>query len=152
IPRLTGRAGDFEALVFSLVVILLLQRAPEGLLPLLARVWQRRSPASPEDVADIWHMSEAAPSSPGEELLAVGALSRNFGGLAAVRDVSFSVRAGEVVALIGPNGAGKTTLFNLISGVLEPDAGSVVLFGQPTARLSPHAVAAMGVARSFQHV
>ena len=152
IPRLTGRAGDFEALVFSLVVIVLLQRAPEGLLPLLARLRREKPIAHPEEVDDAPPVSVAAAVAPGVELLAVEAVSRNFGGLAAVRDVSFVVCANEIVALIGPNGAGKTTLFNLISGVLVPSAGGVRLFGAPSGRLSPHRIAALGVARSFQHV
>jgi branched-chain amino acid transport system permease protein len=152
IPRLTGRTGDFEALVFSLVVIILLQRAPEGLLPLLARLRRERPVAHPEEVDDATLVSVAASVSRGAELLVVEAVSRNFGGLAAVRDVSFAVCASEIVALIGPNGAGKTTLFNLVSGVLAPSAGTVRLFGAPSVRLPPHRIAALGVARSFQHV
>ncbi|HEY7581809.1 MAG TPA: branched-chain amino acid ABC transporter ATP-binding protein/permease [Acetobacteraceae bacterium] len=152
IPRLTGRAGDFEALVFALVVIVLLQRAPDGLLPLLARLRPRRPAAAAAEVAGESQELAGPPAAAGEELLAVETISRNFGGLAAVRDVSFSMRAGEIVALIGPNGAGKTTLFNLVSGVLPPSAGTVRLFGAPAAHLSPHRIAARGLARSFQHV
>jgi branched-chain amino acid transport system permease protein len=152
IPRLTGRAGDFEALVFALLVIVLLQRAPDGLLPLLARLYPQRPAAAPVDAEDEVTPTSVAPAVAGEVLLAVDTVSRNFGGLAAVRDVSFSVCASEIVALIGPNGAGKTTLFNLISGVLVPNGGSVCLFGARAARLTPHHIAALGVARSFQHV
>ncbi len=152
IPRLTGRAGDFEALVFAIVVIVLLQRAPDGLMPLLARLWPQHPAAAPSDAEDEVMAPAPAPASAGEVLLDVDTVSRNFGGLAAVRDVSLSVCAGEIVALIGPNGAGKTTLFNLISGVLAPSAGTVHLFGAQAAHLSPHRIAALGVARSFQHV
>jgi len=88
----------------------------------------------------------------GAELLALERVSRNFGGLAANRDVSFAVHASEIVALIGPNGAGKTTLFNVVSGVLPPDAGRICLFGSWTKHLSPRRVAALGIARTFQHV
>jgi branched-chain amino acid transport system permease protein len=89
---------------------------------------------------------------PGEELLALRAVSRNFGGLAANRDVSFAVHAHEIVALIGPNGAGKTTLFNVISGVLPASSGHIRLFGAPAGHLPPRRVAALGLARTFQHV
>ena len=64
----------------------------------------------------------------------------------------FQVHANEIVALIGPNGAGKTTLFNIISGVLEPNSGSLRLYNAPLGKLSAHRIAAMGVARTFQHV
>jgi branched-chain amino acid transport system permease protein len=154
IPRLTGRAGNFEALVFSLVVIFLLQRAPEGLLPRLVRLKRPTRPPSPPSAELAAGEPIALPSAvaaPGAELLAVDNVSRYFGGLAANRDVSFSVRAGEVVALIGPNGAGKTTLFNIISGVLPPSAGTVRLFGA-SAQVRPHRIAAAGLARTFQHV
>jgi branched-chain amino acid transport system permease protein len=79
-------------------------------------------------------------------------MSRFFGGLAANRDVSFAVHASEIVALIGPNGAGKTTLFNVVSGVLPPNAGGIRLLGADATRLQPRRVAAMGIARTFQHV
>jgi branched-chain amino acid transport system permease protein len=154
IPRLTGRAGNFEALVFSLVVIFLLQRAPEGLLPRLVRLKRPTRPPSPPSAELAAGEPIALPSAvaaPGAELLAVDNVSRYFGGLAANRDVSFSVRASEVVALIGPNGAGKTTLFNIISGVLPPSAGTVRLFGA-SAQVRPHRIAATGLARTFQHV
>jgi branched-chain amino acid transport system ATP-binding protein/branched-chain amino acid transport system permease protein len=152
IPRLTGRAGDFEALVFALLIIVLLQRAPDGLLPLLVRLWPRAAAATLAEITVAPEVPTIGPVATGEELLTLEAVSRNFGGLAAVRDVSFAVCAGEIVALIGPNGAGKTTLFNLISGVLSPTSGTVRLFGSPATRLSPHRIAALGVARSFQHV
>jgi branched-chain amino acid transport system permease protein len=161
VPRITGRAGDFELLVFSLIVIVLLQRAPAGLLPLLMRL-RRRRPSTGGVTIDA--RADALPPAipggtavpnaiePGAELLALESVSRYFGGLAANRDVSFAVHAGEIVALIGPNGAGKTTLFNVISGVLPPDAGHVRLFGAPARHLPPRRIAALGIARTFQHV
>jgi ABC-type branched-subunit amino acid transport system ATPase component/ABC-type branched-subunit amino acid transport system permease subunit len=152
IPRITGRAGDFEALVFSLVVILLLQRAPEGLLPILMRLKRQPPPPFvPSEPAPDLSITFAA-TMPGEELLSVEAVSRYFGGLAANRDVTFNVCASEIVALIGPNGAGKTTLFNVVSGVIPPSSGTVRLFGSVVQHRRPHHVAASGVARTFQHV
>jgi ABC-type branched-subunit amino acid transport system ATPase component/ABC-type branched-subunit amino acid transport system permease subunit len=154
IPRITGRVGDFELLVFSLVVIVLLQRAPDGLLPLLARLKRRRPPQGaqePDTQAEPLAIP-ASPTIPGAELLALEGISKNFGGLTANRDVSFTVHASEIVALIGPNGAGKTTLFNVVSGVLRPDSGRIRLFGQPGGNFPPRRVAALGLARTFQHV
>jgi branched-chain amino acid transport system ATP-binding protein len=85
-------------------------------------------------------------------LLEVTGLSKRFGGLHAVKDVSFRVEKGTVKALIGPNGAGKTTLFNLVSGVLPPDAGEVLLRGEPVHGAPPHRIAALGVSRTFQQI
>ncbi|HXZ01643.1 MAG TPA: ABC transporter ATP-binding protein [Stellaceae bacterium] len=84
------------------------------------------------------------------EALVVRNLSKRFGGLRAVRDLSFSVDEGETVALIGPNGAGKTTSFNLITGYHRCDAGSVVAFGRELVGLRPYDICAHGLARTFQ--
>ena len=83
-------------------------------------------------------------------LLRIEHLSKAFDGIHALNDVSFSVGAGELVALIGPNGAGKTTCFNIINGQLAPDAGSVWLAGERIDGLPPQRVATAGVGRTFQ--
>lgn len=85
-------------------------------------------------------------------LLSVEGLSKRFGGLQAVGDVSFSVPEGSIKALIGPNGAGKTTLFNLISGVIPPDSGTIIFRGQAVQGLRPWEIAGRGMARTFQHI
>jgi branched-chain amino acid transport system ATP-binding protein len=85
-----------------------------------------------------------------DPLLSVSGLSKRFGGLQAVKDLSFSVGEGEIVALIGPNGAGKTTVFALLSGFLVPDAGRVSFRGRDLRGLPPHRVNALGLARTFQ--
>ena len=84
------------------------------------------------------------------EALVIKNLSKRFGGLRAVQDLSFSVKEGETVALIGPNGAGKTTSFNLVTGFYRADAGSVAAFGREIVGLRPHDVCAHGLARTFQ--
>ncbi len=88
----------------------------------------------------------------GEPLLEVRNLSRSFGGLKAVQDVSFEVRRGEVLGIIGPNGAGKTTLFNLLNGFIRPDRGEVLFEGHALVGLKPSAICALGVGRTFQVV
>jgi len=85
-----------------------------------------------------------------EPRLAIAHLTRRFGGLKAVDDVSFSVAAGETIAVVGPNGAGKSTLFQLINGVLRPDRGSIRLDGEELVGREPEAIAALGVGRTFQ--
>jgi ABC-type branched-subunit amino acid transport system ATPase component len=83
-------------------------------------------------------------------LLSLVHVSKSFGGVAAVRDVSLTLSRGEIRGLIGPNGSGKTTLLNLIGGQERPDRGAVALDGQPAAGLAPDALAARGVGRTFQ--
>jgi len=83
-------------------------------------------------------------------LLEVQGLSKNFGRLAAVVDVSMNVEQGEIRAIIGPNGAGKTTFFNLITGVTRPDAGSVTFNGRPITKLPAHRRIGLGMSRTFQ--
>ena len=85
-------------------------------------------------------------------LLAVGGLSKRFGGLQAVRDLSFAMERGEVLGLIGPNGAGKTTVFHLLSGFLAPDAGDIRFAGASIVGLKPHAICRAGLVRTFQIV
>lgn len=85
-------------------------------------------------------------------LIEVEGISKRFSGVKAVNDVSFTMDAGEVLGLIGPNGAGKTTLFNLISGVIRPDEGRVVLGGQDITGLPPYKVVTHGLARTHQIV
>jgi branched-chain amino acid transport system ATP-binding protein len=85
-------------------------------------------------------------------LLEARALTKGFGGLIALSEVSLAVQAGEIFGLIGPNGAGKTTLFNCLTGLYHPSAGSVHLGGVPLTGLKPHAVAARGLARTFQNI
>ena len=85
-------------------------------------------------------------------MLEIKSLSKVFGGVAAVKDVSFSVRAGFVQSVIGPNGAGKTTLFNLITGVYTPSQGEVLLEGQNITGLAPDELARRGMSRTFQNL
>ncbi len=84
------------------------------------------------------------------EALVIRNISKRFGGLRAVQDVSFAVKENETVALIGPNGAGKTTSFNLITGFHRPDSGSITAFGRELVGLRPYDVCAHGLARTFQ--
>ena len=83
-------------------------------------------------------------------MISVENLSKNFGGIQAVNDVSLTIEAGSITGLIGPNGAGKTTLFNVIAGLYSPSAGRVVLDGEDITGLPPHELFAKGMLRTFQ--
>ena len=111
-----------------------------------------RSSGAPATRAEMLPRLDAAGSTPvaAPSRLHVSHLSKAFGGLRAVDDVSFSVEAGEMLALIGPNGAGKTTCFNIVNGQLRPDAGSVRLDGSELIGKRPDAVWRLGVGRTFQ--
>ncbi len=86
------------------------------------------------------------------ELLQIDHVSRNFGGVQALTDVSFAIRQDEIFGLIGPNGAGKTTLFNVLTGVLPPSSGHIIFAGKPLDRQPPHRILQLGIARTFQNI
>ena len=88
----------------------------------------------------------------GEPLLVAQGLSKRFGGLQALKDVSFEIRKGEIFGLIGPNGAGKTTLFNVMTALYIPESGSCNFQGVELTRLKPHQIADKGLARTFQNI
>jgi ABC-type branched-subunit amino acid transport system ATPase component/ABC-type branched-subunit amino acid transport system permease subunit len=147
LPRLLGSSGNFETVAFSLGVILLLQYAPRGIAPALFRRTGRPSP----DRTGATLPSTAKPPR-GTLILETTALEKRFGGLIAAHSIDLSVHAGEIVALIGPNGAGKSTTFNLCSGALAPNSGSIRLLGHDIHGQGARAIARRGLARTFQHV
>jgi len=87
-----------------------------------------------------------------QELLRLSAVSRHFGGLKVLQDVSLEVRPGSISGLIGPNGAGKTTVFNLVTGLLAPSSGGITLNGESLVGRRPHAITRSGIARTFQNI
>jgi branched-chain amino acid transport system ATP-binding protein len=86
------------------------------------------------------------------DLLALSSVSRHFGGLKVLQDVSFAVKPGTISGLIGPNGAGKTTVFNLITGLLRPTSGDIALDGASIVGAKPHRITRSGIARTFQNI
>ena len=150
LPRLLGGSGNYEIIVFGVVLVLVLQYARDGLWAFvetrLPRV-QRKV-----DWLDARPLAERARPPHGEVVLDVAKVRKEFGGLVAVNDVSFQVRAGEILGLIGPNGAGKSTTFNLVTGVLSATSGSVTLLGERIDSLPSRRIAHRGVSRTFQHV
>jgi ABC-type branched-subunit amino acid transport system ATPase component len=95
---------------------------------------------------------QAAADAGGAVVLQIESLSKNFGGLTAVANLSFGVRAGTITSLIGSNGAGKTTVFNLVTGYLAPDSGRIVFRGKRVDGLPPHEIARAGISRTFQEL
>ncbi len=158
LPRLLGSSGNYEVIVFGLVLVIVLKYAPQGLWPYLMKAVQavagRWLPPTQRvrDWGDAAKLEERDKPRRGELLLEVDKARKQFGGLVAVNDVSFTIRAGDIVGLIGPNGAGKSTTFNLITGVLELTSGTVRFRGQPVSGLPSREIARRGMSRTFQHV
>jgi len=96
--------------------------------------------------------SEAKSDAIAPPIMTAKNLTRRFGGLIAVNEVSFAVNQGEIFGLIGPNGAGKTTFFNLITGLIQPSSGQMLYQGTALSGLRPHQIAAQGIARTFQNI
>jgi ABC-type branched-subunit amino acid transport system ATPase component/ABC-type branched-subunit amino acid transport system permease subunit len=142
-----------QGVVYGVAIIGIMLASPDGLFwTIRDRYFTPKAPAPlPASLAanapPVRGQAEA-----GSLLMKVEGLSRSFGGLRAVSGVSFDVKAGEILGIIGPNGAGKTTLFNVLNGVLSADEGTAVLGGESMLGRKVHAVARMGVGRTFQVV
>ncbi|MDB5767852.1 MAG: ABC-type branched-chain amino acid transport system, ATPase component [Collimonas fungivorans] len=154
LPKLLGANGNFETIVFGIMMVLLLQRARDGLWPYL-RKWIPSKPTAlaPPSATALAIRSRHADA---DVVLEIEQARKEFGGLVAVNDMSFSVRAGQIVGLIGPNGAGKSTMFNLVTGVLPLTGGSIRFRAQDGLQqisgLASRQIVARGIARTFQHV
>ena len=150
LPKLLGGSGNYEIIVFGILLVLVLQYARDGIWAFI----EARLPRVQRKVdwADAPALPERSRPPHGEVVLDVKDARKEFGGLVAVNDVSFQVRAGEILGLIGPNGAGKSTTFNLVTGVLPATKGSVTLRGERIDSLPSRQIAKRGVSRTFQHV
>jgi branched-chain amino acid transport system permease protein len=150
LPAITRYSAQFELVLFGILFIVLLQKARAGLVPLIARFLPRAKPVMPAQAPALPPRPRSA--LPDRSLLRVERATKYFDALAAVNDVSFEVKPGELLGLIGPNGAGKTTLLNLITGTSKPNSGRIIFRGEDVTRLPPRKIAARGMARTFQHV
>lgn len=148
----TTNSAVFEIVVFGCLFILLLHKSRNGMVPLIRQYLPQSVQAAPAGAATAAELpKKSAPDGP-SALLKIDGLTKRFGGLVAVDQVSFEVTAGTITALIGPNGAGKSTTFNLITGALPATSGSVTFAGRDLAGIKPHEVVSLGMARTFQHV
>ena len=143
LPEYLRAVANLRMVIYSIALIALMLLRPRGLLG-TREVWD-------------WWRKRRPPRAPGrreasEALIDVRHATIRFGGLTAVSDFSLEVRPRELVALIGPNGAGKTTVFNLLTGVYPPSEGTIKVLGRDTRGLSPHAIAHLGCARTFQNI
>ncbi|HUJ26216.1 MAG TPA: branched-chain amino acid ABC transporter ATP-binding protein/permease [Myxococcales bacterium] len=138
-----GELANARMVIYSVALIVLMLVRPRGLLG-TRELWDFFKRKAPKEPSPKREASEA--------LIDVRKATIRFGGLTAVSEFSLQVKPRELVALIGPNGAGKTTVFNLLTGVYAPTEGRINVMGRDTRGLSPHAIAHLGVARTFQNI
>ncbi|MEH0295515.1 branched-chain amino acid ABC transporter ATP-binding protein/permease [Agrobacterium sp. CCNWLW71] len=152
LPAIFGSGGSYEIIVFGLLLVLILQFARDGLWPLVSARFAGSHTS--KNVSSLESSVSPSPSAlvTAEEILAAKDLVKRFGGLIAVNGVNLSVRGGEIVTLLGPNGAGKSTTFNLLTGIIRLSSGEVSISGNRIDGLPPRRIAALGIARTFQHV
>ena len=160
------RFPGIQGVIFGLAIICVILIAPEGLFWKIRDLLRKRTAApqpqstpahAPADApavaaaASISALPKPARTAPSQEVvLEVKGLSRAFGGLKAVQDVSFKLHRNAILGIIGPNGAGKTTVFNLMNGFLRPDAGEVLIDGRNMLGRKPHELCEAGIGRTFQ--
>ena len=155
LPIIFGSQGQYETIVFGLLIVALMQKAPTGLWPMLMKIMPKN--LKPKDrhiqITDTTEkLAVHAMPSKGEVVLAAKEVTKKFGGLVANNKMSLQVHAGEILALIGPNGAGKSTMFNQLSGVDTPTSGEVIFKGEKINGQLSRLIASKGLSRTFQHV
>jgi ABC-type branched-subunit amino acid transport system ATPase component/ABC-type branched-subunit amino acid transport system permease subunit len=158
LPELLRGAAEYKDFLTGFLLLLLLIFLPRGAVGQWERFRPRPAAASDQvsavpvaSPAGKFHARRGELSRP-DVLLELRNLTKHFGGLRAVQDVSFHVSQGEIVSLIGPNGAGKTTVFNVISGVHAPSGGSIVFAGRELIKLPPYVRTGLGIGRTFQNL
>jgi ABC-type branched-subunit amino acid transport system ATPase component/ABC-type branched-subunit amino acid transport system permease subunit len=155
---LQARLGDIlpgiQGVVYGVAIILVILLAPEGIYwRIYDHLPRRRAAPAPAPVPPA-AAAAAVPrlARPRDIILEVEGLTKSFGGLRAIAEVSFAVTTGEILGIIGPNGAGKTTLFNLLNGFLRADRGAIAFDGGSIAGLKPNRICRLGIGRTFQVV
>ena len=153
--ELGDKLPGIQGVVYGAAIVMVILLAPEGVVPRVRDAWRRRharaEPAT-KSATPATTVGSSSRTVGDRVVLKVEGVSRAFGGLQAVQDVSFEVREGEVLGIIGPNGAGKTTLFNLMNGFIAPDAGRVVWAGEDLVGQRPNEICRRGLGRTFQVV
>jgi branched-chain amino acid transport system permease protein len=156
IPGAAGVIDAVREILYGFILMLLMIFRPQGILPeragrILGNFSGSDEPLQ-ENGVEIEGIGEGDSSNLKKSVVELQGLSKSFGGLEAVKDVSLSLPYGEITGLIGPNGCGKTTIFNLITGYLSPDKGRVLVGGQEVTNQAPYRIVKAGLARSWQDV
>jgi branched-chain amino acid transport system permease protein len=171
-----SKAGYWQLIVYGVMLAVLMRVRPQGALPEGFSVWKtirgQRGPSTRIEMDHDWvpqtvknvgeHVDDELPVAEENRreqawhnapvILTTSNVSKRFGGIVAASELAIELRKGTITALVGPNGAGKTTVFNLLTGAIPPDSGSIMLNGEELIGLDPHRVARKGMVRSFQDV
>jgi branched-chain amino acid transport system permease protein len=149
VPELLSDFAEYRLLIFSVLLLVVLWIAPNGLLGALARRWIKPTPLTPPSRIDQKRIADYLSHRTGAQGLHIRDIGIRFGGVQAAQGVSLHAPAGSITSIIGPNGAGKTTVLNMISGFYTPDSGQIEL-DQPLAGLPAWKTARAGIARTYQ--
>lgn len=168
LPEFLREYGAYRMMSYGLILILLMALRPQGIMGGIGFLVKKKARPDKDETGrlrastELYYTPMTAPREAAEAshaytksrhtLLELKNITRDFGGLKAVDDLSFSLHEREILSIIGPNGAGKTTLFNLISGIYPPDAGSIYFEGTDITGLKPYKVVKAGIARTFQNL
>ncbi|MCO5090908.1 branched-chain amino acid ABC transporter ATP-binding protein/permease [Bosea sp. (in: a-proteobacteria)] len=148
LPEFLRSAGEMRFAIFGVLLILVVRLLPKGLVSL----WPARRSAPAIDIGAAAAIKDkpVRPAPSGAPIFEVSGLTRRYGALVALNDVSFSLRKGEILGLMGPNGAGKSTCVSLASGFVRPTKGQVKMFGEDVSATKPYRRNQLGLARTFQ--
>jgi branched-chain amino acid transport system permease protein len=154
IPTIFAKMHEYHLYIYGGIILVTIVFLPDGIVGSLMKTrvlgWLRRRPPGVE--AAPAERDPALANTAGAPVIAVRGLTKNFGGIRALNDVSLAVKAGTVHGLIGPNGSGKSTFVNVLTGLYQPSAGTIELRGRAVERLKPHRMAELGVTRTFQSI
>lgn len=164
LPEFLREYGAYRMMSYGLILVLLMALRPQGILGQIGFLTRRQKRPDKDESGVLKASTELYYREPDAESatarhrqtdrvnLRLEHVTRQFGGITAVSDLSFDLHEKEILSIIGPNGAGKTTLFNLITGIYPPTSGAIILHGRDLAGLKPHRVARAGIARTFQNL
>ncbi len=149
LPKLISQSGNFEIIVFGIMIVVVLQWMRGGIWAFVERLLPQKAARPVARSSDLDMRIQPMKGTP---LLKVTDVTKAYGGLIAVKGMNFDISSGEIVGLIGPNGAGKSTMFNLISGEVPHTAGDITFGNHIISGLRPPRIAKLGLSRTFQHV
>ena len=152
IDALLAQWPSAQHFLYGFLLLFALYVMPGGVVGLLSK-WRKKKPEdiSPSPAADVQPLTRIGPAGEGE-LLVVQGVSKSYGGVKPAQDVSFRLQRGHIHALIGPNGAGKSTMINMLTGVVDPDAGSIRFLNQDIVGAQVHSICRLGMGRTFQNL